>query len=34
MPVLIALFAGFAAFFLIAVGGKAEPDSGETRGAD
>ena len=34
MPVLIALFAGFAAFFFIAFGGKAEPDSGETGDAD
>jgi signal peptidase len=34
MPVLLGLFAGSAVFFLIALGGQAEPDDGETEGAE
>jgi signal peptidase I len=34
MPVLLGLFAGFAVFLLIAFGGEAEPDEGETEDAE
>ena len=34
MPILLGLFAGFAVFLLIACGGEAEPDDGETEGGE